>query len=162
MRKANLSFLGLAPAHGSLAAVTDAMLCWTCCWGTDSASHCCQECFSRTVKTGFLCFWSWEVFLAYGLRAFMRLSHCHRWVARRIYRASLLAKVILQITVQLGGGIFDPRISSETRGETAAAVNGWRLWQQIRVYYSLANKLGRSSALNLLLIRAGSWFVGTQ
>lgn len=41
-------------------------------------------------------------FLAYGLRAFMRLLHYHKWVAGRIYRASLLAKVILHITVQLG------------------------------------------------------------
>lgn len=58
--------------------------------------------------------------------------------------------------------MFDPRVSTEIRGETEAAVNGWRFWQQIHASYSLANETDRSSALNLLLIRAGSWFVGTR
>lgn len=47
-------------------------------------------------------------------------------------------------------------------GETEAAVSDWRLWQQIHASNSLTNEADRSSALNLVLAGAGSWFIGSS
>lgn len=58
--------------------------------------------------------------------------------------------------------MFDPRVSTEIRRGTEAVVNSCRVWQEIHASYSPANEAERSSALNLPLIRAGSWFVGTH
>lgn len=43
-------------------------------------------------------------FLAHGLKALMSLSQCHKWLAEEIHRAPFLARVMLQITVQLEEG----------------------------------------------------------